>query len=91
MESETIYMLTSRFSYVVPESFRERLVNQWHDPSLMRWWLPNDLGYRPVSRNIRAFVDQRTMKPRTEEAQDLRDMKALFSKLNVDDVKTESG
>jgi hypothetical protein len=54
----------------------------------MRWWLPNDESYPPIIRQIRKFVEERTSEARDNPAEDLRDMKAIFALLKLDDGKT---
>jgi hypothetical protein len=51
----------------------------------MHWWLPNDEGYPPIIRSIRKFVEERTAPAKDIPSEDLRDMKAIFSSLNLDD------
>jgi hypothetical protein len=57
----------------------------------MHWWLPNDEGYPPIIRSIRTFVEERTASARDVPTEDLRDMKAIFSSLKLDDSQTDSG
>jgi hypothetical protein len=54
----------------------------------MHWWLPNDESYPPMIRSIRKFVEERTSAARDVPTEDLRDMKAIFEKLKLDDGKT---
>lgn len=54
----------------------------------MRWWLPNDEDYPPIIRSIRNFVEERTSKAKNLPAEDLRDMKAIFSSMKLDDGKS---
>jgi hypothetical protein len=56
----------------------------WGDPSVNHWWLPNDKGYPKIIRDIRAFVEDRTTPPKDSSSSDLREMKTLFSNLNLD-------
>jgi len=51
----------------------------------MHWWLPNDEGYPPIIRSIRKFVEERTSNPVDLPGEDLRDMKAIFASLKLDD------
>jgi hypothetical protein len=60
----------------------------FQDPSCMHWWLPNDESYPPIIRSIRKFVQERTSEARDVPAEDLRDMKAIFASLKLDDGKT---
>lgn len=59
-------------------------------PDLLRWWLPNDDLYPPIVRRIRSFIEERTVKPRNQTSEDIRNMKAMFGKLNVDDSSKDS-
>ena len=54
----------------------------------MHWWLPNDESYPPIIRSIRKFVEERTSPARDVPTEDLRDMKAIFAQLKLDDGKT---
>lgn len=60
----------------------------FQDPSCMHWWLPSDESYPPIIRSIRLFVQERTSEARDVPAEDLRDMKAIFASLKLDDGKT---
>lgn len=51
----------------------------------MHWWLPNDEDYPPVIRGIRAFVEERTAPARDVATEDLRDIKAIFKNMKLDD------
>ena len=64
------------------------MADLFRDRSCMHWWLPNDEGYPPIIRNIRRFVEERTSPARDVPAEDLRDMKAIFASLNLDDWKS---
>lgn len=58
----------------------------WHLPEVNQWWLPNDEGRTNINRIIRSFIEERTVQPRDNTGEDLRDMKAIFSKLNIEDT-----
>lgn len=60
----------------------------FRDRSCMHWWLRNDEGYPPIIRSIRKFVEERTSAATDIPGEDLRDMKAIFSSLNLDDSPT---
>jgi hypothetical protein len=51
----------------------------------MHWWLPNNEGYPPIIRSIRKFVEERTSPAVDLPGEDLRDMKAIFASLNLED------
>ena len=57
----------------------------FRDRSCMHWWLPNDEGYPPIIRSIRKFVEERTSPAMDLPGEDLRDMKAIFASLKLDD------
>jgi hypothetical protein len=63
------------------------MADLFRDRSCMHWWLPNDEDYPPIIRSIRKFVEERTSKAKNLPAEDLRDMKAIFASLNLDDGK----
>jgi hypothetical protein len=55
----------------------------------MHWWLPNDQAYPPIIRSIREFVEERSAIAKNIPAQeDLRDMKAIFAAMKLDDGKS---
>ena len=64
----------------------------FRDQSCMHWWLPENEGYPSIIRNIRQFVEDRSSAPKDMPTEDLRDMKAIFEKLNLaDGVSSNSG
>jgi hypothetical protein len=75
-----------RQGYVFPPTFRQKMAQLWGVPEVEDWWLPEQEGYSPILREIRAFVEERVRKGREEGrdgGDDLRDIKALFSKMNI--------
>jgi hypothetical protein len=69
--------------------FREVLSTLWKLPELMHWWLPNNEGYPDLIREVRAMTDDRLEQPRDDFRSNVRDMKAMFWKLNVNDEGDE--
>ena len=61
------------------------MADLFRDRSCMHWWLPNDENYPPIVRSIRNFVEERTSQAKNLPAEDLRDMKAIFASLKLDD------
>ena len=57
---------------------------------MKEWWFPNGEQQLPLIRSIRAFIEDRTVKPRTKDNEDVRAMRALLSKLSVDDSPKDS-
>ncbi|KAL2061737.1 hypothetical protein VTL71DRAFT_7115, partial [Oculimacula yallundae] len=76
--------------YIYPYTFRTKMADLFQDRSCMHWWLPNDENYPPIVRSIRKFVEERTSPAKTEPAEDLRDMKAIFASLKIDDGNSNS-
>ena len=74
--------------YIYPYTFRTKMADLFRDRSCMHWWLPNDEDYPPIIRSIRNFVEERTSKAKNLPAEDLRDMKAIFASLKLDDGKS---
>ena len=64
------------------------MADLFRDRSCMHWWLPNDERYPTIVRSIRRFVEERTAPARDVPSEDLRDMKAIFSSLKLDDGKS---
>lgn len=63
----------------------------WQIPEINHWWLPNDEGYPAIIRSIRSFIEERQAKvqPGDHLSEDLQSMKAIFSKLNIDDPASQ--
>jgi hypothetical protein len=80
--------------YVYPMTFRSKMAEMWREPDVNHWWLPNDEGFSPLLRDIRAFIQERAeayeQSKGDELRDDVRDMKAIFSKLNMDDSPKSS-
>ncbi len=84
----TVYVLTDQ-SYIYPYTFRTKMADIFRDRSCMHWWLPNDEAYPPIIRSIREFVEERSAIAKKIPAQeDLRDMKAIFAAMKLDDGKS---
>ncbi|KAJ5543697.1 hypothetical protein N7513_007205 [Penicillium frequentans] len=75
--------------YIMQPKFREVLSTLWQLPELMHWWLPNDEGYPDLIREVRAMTDDRLEQPRDDFRSNVRDMKSMFWKLNVNDEGDE--
>ncbi|KAL9105329.1 MAG: hypothetical protein Q9227_009474 [Pyrenula ochraceoflavens] len=85
-----------QMGYSFPMTFRTKMAELWQDPSVKDWWLPNDEENYPLLKSIRAFTQERANvqgtaeQPLDHKSEDLRDMKAIFSKLNIDDSPRSS-
>jgi hypothetical protein len=49
-----------------------------------RWWLPDE-DCPPIIRAIKDFSHERTMEPKDQSSEDLRDMKGMFKGLTLGD------
>jgi hypothetical protein len=72
-------------SYIYPYTFRTKMADLFQDRSCMHWWLPNDECYPPIIRSIRKLVEERAAPAKDVAAEALRDMKAIFASLKLDD------
>ena len=80
-------------SFIYPPTFRTKIAEVWGipEPELQKWWLPNEEGLLPIVKSIRDFVEERTSPTTTNQtSEDVKNMKALFSKLNMDDSPRDS-
>lgn len=75
--------------YIIPPKFREVLSMVWQNTEFMHWWLPNNQDYPDIVRQIREMTDERLKQPRDNFRSDVRDLKGLFWKLNVDEGDEE--
>ena len=57
----------------------------FHDPSCSRWWLPNEEGFSPILQSIRTFADERNAAAMTVQAENLREVHHIFSKMEITD------
>ncbi|KAL9015879.1 MAG: hypothetical protein Q9185_006750 [Variospora sp. 1 TL-2023] len=73
--------------HTYPPAFRAKMAALWGTTEILHWWLPNDEGYPPIVRSIHSFSEDRTTKPGSQSTEDLRSMKGLFDKLDIQDWK----
>lgn len=80
--------------YVYPATFRSKMAEMWKLPEVNHWWLPDEEGFTPLLRDIRAFIKERALayeRSKGDELRDdLRDMKAIFAKLNIEESPKSS-
>lgn len=60
---------------------RTRFAEIFQDQTCIHWWLPNDEGLTPIVRAVRAFADERSGNPVSEQTENLREMSAIFAKM----------
>lgn len=72
------------FGYIYPVVMRNRMLEAWGlEPS--DCWLPNDEGCPPIIRSIKDFIRERSSAPRDQVSEDLKEMRGIFSSLNISD------
>ncbi|KAH7062861.1 hypothetical protein BKA63DRAFT_188006 [Paraphoma chrysanthemicola] len=49
------------------------------------WWLPDDERCPPIIRSIKDFIKERTMAPKDQVSNDLREMRGIFKSLTISD------
>ncbi|PLB37736.1 putative C6 finger domain protein [Aspergillus candidus] len=81
--------LLEQNGYMIPPKLRSGLAVLFQMPEINHWWLPNDEGYPPIIREIRAMTEERTNNPRDHFRESVRDLKTLFYKINIDDTESE--
>ncbi|KAL4871832.1 hypothetical protein BDV12DRAFT_163190 [Aspergillus spectabilis] len=90
MWSRRVFALLEQNGYVIAPKFRGALAALWQLPELNHWWLPNDEGYPTLIREVREMTEERTTNPRDNFRESVRDMKAVFGKLNLDETESET-
>jgi hypothetical protein len=92
------FAAVERQGYIFPPSFRQRMAEMWgltreavgENEAVENWWLPNDEGNIAMLKEIRKVVKERhenDATPGVESIADVRDLKAIFEKL---DIRTQS-
>ncbi|KAI9677763.1 MAG: hypothetical protein M1829_002535 [Trizodia sp. TS-e1964] len=74
--------------HIHPSVLRKKLSELWELPYVEKWWLPNGQGLTKVLRSIRDFAFERTAVAKDAPSSDLKDMKALFSAMKLNDGNT---
>ncbi|PGH16616.1 hypothetical protein AJ80_05118 [Polytolypa hystricis UAMH7299] len=71
--------------YIYPPKFREAMAEVWGIPDVAHRWLPNNGGGNTqLVQEIYRWTQERTTNPRDPLHKDVRDMKLLFNKMNLD-------
>ncbi len=55
----------------------------FNDPSCVHWWLPNNEGFSPILRSVRAFADERNVTAVSAQTENLRQVRHIFAKLQI--------
>ncbi|KAL4807104.1 hypothetical protein BDV18DRAFT_112694 [Aspergillus unguis] len=90
MWSRRTFAHIERNGYIIAPKFRASLAAIWQLPEINHWWLPDDTSYPALIREIREMTEERTTNPRDNYRENVRDMKAIFGKLNLDDTESEA-
>ncbi|KAI9368363.1 hypothetical protein BJX61DRAFT_524232 [Aspergillus egyptiacus] len=90
MWGRRIFALMEQNGYVIAPKFRATVATLWQLPELHHWWLPNDEGYPTIIRQVREMTEERTTNPRDNFRESVRDMKAVFAGLTLDETESES-
>lgn len=77
--------------YIFPPTYRDKVAQLWCLPEVCHWWLPNDEGYSAIVRSIREIMEYRSPGDSDgaddkTKSQDLRNLKAIFSKISMNDL-----
>lgn len=54
-----------------------------HDPTCLRWWLPNDDGFTPLLQEIRVFADERNAAATATQPERIGEIRRVFAKLQL--------
>ncbi|KAL4986328.1 hypothetical protein BDW68DRAFT_129566 [Aspergillus falconensis] len=88
--SRRIFALMEQNGYVIAPKYRAVLASLWQLPEIHHWWLPDGTDYPSIIREVREMTKERTTNPRDNFRESVRDMKAVFGKLNLDETESEA-
>lgn len=78
------FAMVESLGYIYPDAMRNRMLEAWGlEPS--DWWLPNDEGCPSIIRSIKDFIRERSTAPKDQVSEDLKEMRGIFSSLNISD------
>ncbi len=69
--------------YIFPLTMRTRMAELFKDEACIRWWLPNDEGFSPVLKSVRALADERNATLVSAQTENLREIRHVFSKMQL--------
>ncbi|CEJ84648.1 hypothetical protein VHEMI03538 [[Torrubiella] hemipterigena] len=75
------FALVESLGYVCSTTRREQVAVLLEQPLFRHWWLPNEEGFTPILKSIRAFAAERNSIRLTEEQELVREVGHLFRKL----------
>ncbi|EXJ90518.1 hypothetical protein A1O1_03621 [Capronia coronata CBS 617.96] len=93
------FATVERLGYIYPPTFRLNMAVLWNltrdevgeNEAVENWWLPNDAGNLRMLKELRKVVSERHENDKvsgTESLANVRDLKAIFAKL---DIRTQGG
>ena len=81
--------------YMFPLATRTRMAEFFGDPSCVRWWLPDDRGFKPILSSIRDLADERNAAALSTRMGHLREVRHVFAGMQLgagdEDSQTGSG
>ncbi|KAK2032447.1 hypothetical protein LX32DRAFT_650053 [Colletotrichum zoysiae] len=77
------FALLETMGYIHPLTLRTKMAEMFSEPSCVRWWLPNDEGYSRILQNVRAFADERNANAVSAQAENLREVRHIFAKMQM--------
>ncbi|GKT48677.1 uncharacterized protein ColSpa_08858 [Colletotrichum spaethianum] len=77
------FALLETMGYIHPVTLRTKMAEMFHEPSCVRWWLPNDEGYSRILQNVRTFADERNANAVSAQAENLREVRHIFAKMQM--------
>ncbi|KAF7553079.1 hypothetical protein G7046_g7205 [Stylonectria norvegica] len=84
------FALLEAKGYIHPITLRSKMAEMFQEPSCARWWLPNDEGFSPVLQSIRNFADERNAAAVTAQQENLREVRHIFAKMELNDPRSGS-
>ncbi len=69
---------------------RMHMAELFRDQSCVRWWLPDDEGFSPIVRSVRAFADERNATAATAQTESLRDVHHIFARMQLGRARAAS-
>ncbi|KAF6814442.1 C6 finger domain-containing protein [Colletotrichum musicola] len=79
------FALLETMGYIHPITLRSKMAELFHEPSCVRWWLPNDEGYSPILQSVRTFADERNANAISTQMENLREVRHIFAKMQMVD------
>ncbi|TDZ61090.1 Transcriptional regulatory protein moc3 [Colletotrichum trifolii] len=85
------FALLETMGYIHPIALRSKMAELVHEPSCVRWWLPNDEGFSRILQNVRTFADERNANAISAQMENLREVRHIFAKMQMVDGASAHG